>query len=81
MSVEKTKGLQAVTCNPFVYRGRSERIRTFDPLIPNQMRYQAALRSDEPQIVTRPASIRNAKRGHASFWFIRKRTSSPGDDQ
>lgn len=26
--------------------GRSERIRTSDPLIPNQVRYQAALRSD-----------------------------------
>lgn len=26
--------------------GRSDRIRTYDPLIPNQMRYQAALRSD-----------------------------------
>ena len=31
--------------------GRSERIRTFDPLIPNQMRYQAALRSAEPCIL------------------------------
>ena len=28
--------------------GRGERIRTFDPLVPNQMRYQAALRPDEP---------------------------------
>ena len=27
--------------------GRGERIRTFDPLVPNQMRYQAALRPDE----------------------------------
>ena len=26
--------------------GRSERIRTSDPLVPNQMRYQAAPRSD-----------------------------------
>ena len=31
--------------NPFEY-GRGERIRTFDPLVPNQMRYQAALRPD-----------------------------------
>ena len=30
-----------VLCN-----GRGERIRTFDPLVPNQMRYQAALRPD-----------------------------------
>ena len=28
--------------------GRGERIRTFDPLVPNQMRYQAALHPDEP---------------------------------
>ena len=26
--------------------GRGERIRTFDPLVPNQMRYQAALHPD-----------------------------------
>ena len=26
--------------------GRGERIRTFDPLVPNQMRYQTALRPD-----------------------------------
>ncbi len=31
-----------VPCN-----GRGERIRTFDPLVPNQMRYQAALRPDD----------------------------------
>ena len=35
----------------FVYSGRSDRIRTYDPLIPNQMRYQAALRSDESEIL------------------------------
>ena len=29
-----------------VIYGRGERIRTFDPLVPNQMRYQAALRPD-----------------------------------
>jgi hypothetical protein len=28
------------------FDGRGERIRTFDPLVPNQMRYQAALRPD-----------------------------------
>ena len=31
--------------NPFVLTGRSETIRTFDPLLPRQVRYQAALRS------------------------------------
>ena len=26
--------------------GRSDRIRTYDPLVPNEVRYQAALHSD-----------------------------------
>ena len=39
-----------------VIYGRSERIRTFDPLVPNQMRYQAALRSD-PRIVNAVAAV------------------------
>src|SRR5881398_3732921 len=33
---------------PLGFIGRSDRIRTYDPLVPNQMRYQTALRSDEP---------------------------------
>ena len=36
---------------PFLNIGRSERIRTFDPLVPNQMRYQTALRSDKTHIL------------------------------
>ncbi len=32
--------------------GRGERIRTFDPLVPNQMRYQAALRPDKRVTIT-----------------------------
>ena len=36
--------------------GRGERIRTFDPLVPNQMRYQAALRPDEP-VFYRPNAL------------------------
>ena len=31
--------------------GRSERIRTSDPLVPNQMRYQAAPRSEAPLLM------------------------------
>ena len=27
--------------------GRGDRIRTYDPLVPNQMRYQTALRPDQ----------------------------------
>ncbi len=30
----------------FYFYGRGDRIRTYDPLVPNQMRYQAALRPD-----------------------------------
>ena len=36
--------------------GRSERIRTSDPLLPKQVRYQAALRSDRGGAI-------NARRG------------------
>ncbi len=30
----------------FYFDGRGDRIRTYDPLVPNQMRYQAALRPE-----------------------------------
>ena len=36
----------------FFVIGRSERIRTSDPLLPKQVRYQAALRSDRGVRVT-----------------------------
>ena len=35
-------------CNSLILNGRGERIRTSDPLVPNQVRYQTALR---PEIV------------------------------
>ena len=34
--------------------GRCERIRTFDPLHPMQVRYQAAPHTDKPQIIACP---------------------------
>ena len=37
----------------FYFYGRGDRIRTYDPLVPNQMRYQTALRSDKPYILMR----------------------------
>ena len=40
----------------FCFCGRGDRIRTYDPLVPNQMRYQAALRP-EAVIVTRKSPI------------------------
>ena len=47
------KGPETMMVGPFRMNGRSERIRTFDPLVPNQMRYQTALRSDKPHILMR----------------------------
>ena len=35
--------------------GRSDRIRTYDPLVPNQMRYQTALRSETAILSSRLA--------------------------
>ena len=32
---------------PFSLNGRGDRIRTYDPLVPNQMRYQTALRPED----------------------------------
>ncbi len=40
--------IRAETRRTSLKYGRGERIRTFDPLVPNQMRYQAALRPDDP---------------------------------
>ena len=43
------EGLSLLPAKPLTLRGkngRSDRIRTYDPLIPNQVRYQAALHSE-----------------------------------
>jgi hypothetical protein len=40
--------------------GRSDRIRTYDPLVPNQMRYQTALRS-EAAILAAQAQLRASR--------------------
>ena len=45
---KKAKGLAGTNRLTLMNYGRGERIRTFDPLVPNQMRYQAALRPDMP---------------------------------
>ena len=52
--------------------GRGERIRTFDPLVPNQMRYQAALRPDNA-IVIALSSIFRAEPFGARLLFVRMR--------
>jgi hypothetical protein len=46
--------------------GRGERIRTFDPLVPNQMRYQAALRPDEAAIVCPAQGVTTVGAGRRS---------------
>ena len=51
--------------------GRCERIRTFDPLVPNQMRYQAALRPDEP-VFYRPNDPASALHHSYSRFIHRK---------
>ena len=38
---------RVVDDNPFSVFGRSTRIRTLDPLVPNQVRYRAALHSED----------------------------------
>ena len=38
--------------------GRSERIRTSDPLLPKQVRYQAALRSDTLSFIDKQIRLR-----------------------
>jgi hypothetical protein len=43
-----------------LYFGRGEKIRTSDPLHPMQVRYQAALRPDEPRIIAARSGKRNA---------------------
>ena len=58
--------------------GRSDRIRTYDPLVPNQMRYQTALRSEaailaSPLAIPSPASTerRFRRRGPGSSVSLR----------
>jgi hypothetical protein len=41
----------------FDFNGRGERIRTSDPLHPMQVRYQAALRPDEPRIIAETLTV------------------------
>ena len=43
---QKEKGLAGTNRLTLMKYGRGEMIRTSDPLVPNQMRYQAALRPD-----------------------------------
>ena len=43
--------------------GRSDRIRTYDPLVPNEVRYQTALHSDTPDATARRAGLIDARVG------------------
>jgi hypothetical protein len=68
-------------CRPFV--DRDGRIRTGDPLLPKQVRYQAAPRPDEPSLVaatTAAAGPRPRRRdGLAQQWLRWPRHRSDSD--
>lgn len=49
------------------FDGRGDRIRTCDPLVPNQMRYQTAPLPDEPPRLERPRGGHKPKR-HKHWW-------------
>ena len=53
-TAKNTKGLVATTLLTLVKSGRCERIRTFDPLHPMQVRYQAAPHTDEAVSIALP---------------------------
>ena len=46
-------------CNSLILNGRGERIRTSDPLVPNQVRYQTALRPENFVAVKRSKERRS----------------------
>ena len=39
------------------FYGRSDRIRTYDPLVPNKVRYQTALHSDDSRCQARTPAL------------------------
>ena len=45
--------------------GRGERIRTSDPLVPNQVRYQTALRPEIAILKWMPVRMKRVSRGRA----------------
>lgn len=64
--VAQSKTAYAMNVGRFVVllnAGRSDRIRTYDPLIPNQMRYQAALRSGTHDCTAFAATRSNQRAG------------------
>ena len=59
---------------PYGKLGRSERIRTSDPLLPKQVRYQAALRSDRGRGLTGVIPV--CKRGSWSLMHLLLRSAT-----
>ncbi len=51
--------------------GRSTRIRTLDPLVPNQVRYQTAPHSDKSYIIDRTAWVSSTKAENLAFRVLR----------
>ena len=54
-------------CQGLLLNGRGDRIRTYDPLVPNQMRYQTALRPDWRILMPAGAFL-----FHGGFFFAAK---------
>ena len=67
--IQKKPTVGELFCRNF---GRSTRIRTLDPLVPNQVRYQTAPHSDKSQII----AGKQPKRSPAPF-FCADRTGAP----
>ena len=75
-SAQKNRACRQI-CRPyFMNDGRGERIRTFDPLVPNQMRYQAALRPDSQY--SNPIFGAFLGTGHAKFQMAGGFCAEPG---
>ncbi len=76
---QKQKGLHA-SVQPLLSIGRGERIRTFDPLHPMQVRYQAALRPDRERNYSRtggpPTRESRAPRAYSLSSILRMLLSS-----
>jgi hypothetical protein len=73
MGIASGSGARGAICSFRGMTGRSERIRTSDPLLPKQVRYQTALRSDRGAGVTPSDSLMQGASGR----FRRPQVWSP----
>ncbi|EAV45932.1 hypothetical protein SIAM614_08898 [Stappia aggregata IAM 12614] len=69
MQMHATGATQLISLQILGKNGRSERIRTSDPLVPNEVRYQAALHSDTKYELRKLGSSGTAGQGLA-VWSV-----------